>query len=75
MAKRTKGKGDERGIIINTGRWASDEIKLLKKLFRNTTTPKVAQQLRRSVPSVQAKASTLGLKKTKKHLKLVRGGK
>ena len=55
--------------------WSKDEVKLLKKLFRNTTTPKVAQKLRRSVPSVQGKASELGLKKTKKHLKLVRGAK
>ena len=67
MAKRNKGKGGQA--------WSKDEVKLLKKLFRNTATREVAEQLRRSVPSVQAKASALGLQKTKKHLKLVRGGK
>ena len=67
MAERKKGKGGQA--------WSKDEVKLLKELFRNTTTKEVAQKLQRSVPSVQAKASALGLKKTKKHVKLVRGGK
>ena len=67
MAKGKKGTGRQD--------WSKDDVKLLKKLFRNTTTKEVAQGLQRSVPSVQAKASALGLKKTKKHVKLVRGGK
>ena len=66
MAERMKGKGGQP--------WSKDEVKLLKSVFRNTATKEVAEKLRRSVYSVATKASELGLKKTKKHLKLVRGG-
>jgi hypothetical protein len=53
------------------GRWSSDQIKLLKKSFPNARTREVAGQLGRSTKSVEQKASKMGLKKSKKHLKSV----
>jgi len=49
--------------------WSKDDVKLLKKLFANRRTLEVADQLGRSLKSVQMKASKMGLKKTKKYLK------
>lgn len=67
MAKRKSSKAGQP--------WSKDEVKLLKQTFRNTITREVAEKLGRSLPSVQAKATELGLRKTKKHLKSMRGGK
>jgi len=63
MAKRKKAKG--------SAPWSSEEVKKLKKLFRNTSTSQVAAELERSVASVQSKAAKLGLTKTKKYLKSI----
>jgi len=63
MAKRKKAEG-------GTG-WTAGEVKKLKSLFRSQSTKEVAKELGRSVSSVQAKASSLGLKKTKKYLKAI----
>jgi hypothetical protein len=52
-----------------TGEFSKNEVLILKKMFRSTSTNEVAAKLGRKVKSVQAKASQLGLKKTKKHLK------
>jgi hypothetical protein len=60
MAKRKK---------LVTGEFSKNEVKILKKIFRSTSTKEVAAKLGRKVKSVQAKASQLGLKKTKKYLK------
>ncbi len=57
------------------GEWSKDEVKLLKQMFRSSSTGEVAKKLGRSAPSVQAKASKLGLKKTKKYLKSIGRGK
>ena len=54
-----------------SGRWSKDEVKLLKKTFRSMSNREVAEQLGRSVASVSAKASALGLRKTKKYLKSI----
>ncbi len=54
-----------------SGRWSKDEVKLLKKTFRSMSTREVAWRLGRSVSSVSAKASALGLRKTKKYLKSI----
>ena len=51
--------------------WANDEIKHLKRIFRNMSTEDAAKELGRSVTSVQAKAFTLGLRKTRKYLKSI----
>ena len=53
------------------GRWSKNETKLLRKTFRHTSTADVATKLRRSVASVQTKASALGLRKTKKYLRSI----
>ena len=54
-----------------SGPWSADEVKQLKKMFPGNSTADVAAQLGRSAASVQAKASALGLKKTKKYLKSI----
>ena len=40
--------------------WSKDEIKTLKKIFRNMTTIDVAYEMGRTIGSVQGKASVLG---------------
>ena len=60
MAKKKK---------LVTGSWSKDEVRLLKKLYPNRTTKEVADQLGRSLRSVMGKSQTMGLKKSKKHLK------
>jgi len=52
-------------------RWTREEIKYLKKVFRNIRTADVAKRMKRTVSSVQQKATILGLKKTKKYLKSI----
>ena len=54
-----------------SGPWSKDEVKLLKKIFRNMSTADVAKELGRTIGGVQAKASALGLRKTKKYLKSI----
>jgi len=62
MAKRKK---------LVTGEWSKNEVKILKKMYRTTSTKQVAAKLGRKIKSVEAKASQLGLKKTKKYLKSI----
>ena len=66
MAKRKK---------LVTGVFSKNEVKILKKMFRSTSTKKVAAKLNRKMKSVEAKASQLGLKKTKKYLKSMYGSR
>jgi hypothetical protein len=54
-----------------TGAWAKDEVKQLRKIFRNSATADVARELGRSLASVQAKATALGLTKTKTYLRFL----
>lgn len=56
---------------MKSGEWSKDEVKLLKQAFRSSPTKKVAKKLNRSAASVQAKATSLELKKTKKYLKSI----
>ena len=51
------------------GLWSKSEVGLLRKLFPNNPTAKVAARLGRSTDTVKKKASRMGLKKTKKYLK------
>jgi len=51
------------------GLWSKSEISLLKKLFPNNPTAKVAARLGRSFKSAEMKAFKMGLKKSKKHPK------
>jgi hypothetical protein len=55
-----------------TGVFSKEEIKVLKKMFPNTSTKELAKKLNRKPKSVEAKASKLGLKKTTKYLKKMR---
>lgn len=59
---------------VKSGAWSKAEVKQLKKAFRSQSTAEVARELGRSVNSVQAKATALGLTKTKKYLKLIGRG-
>jgi len=52
-------------------KWTREEIKYLKKVFRNMRTADVAKRMKRTISSVQQKATILGLKKTKKYLKSI----
>jgi hypothetical protein len=49
--------------------WKPDEVKLLRRLFPNNPTSKIAKQLRRKTDAVKKKASRMGLRKSKKYLK------
>ena len=60
-----------KGKKLVTGVFSKNEVKILKKMFRSTSTKEVAAELNRKTKSVEAKASQLGLKKTKKYLKSV----
>ena len=51
------------------GRWLAADIKLLKKLFKNKSTAEVAGQLKRPLEAVKKKASRMGLRKAKSHIK------
>ena len=66
MAKRKK---------LVTGVFSKNEIKILKKMYRSASTKEVAAKLSRKVKSVEAKASQLGLKKTRKYLKSMYGSR
>ena len=54
---------------VKVGLWSDSEIKLLKKLYRNTSNRDIARQLKRGVEAVRIKGGRLGLCKTKKYLK------
>ncbi len=53
------------------GTWTQAEVTLLKKMFPNNVTAKVAAKLGRPIDNVKKKAYGMGLKKTKKHLKSI----
>ncbi len=64
MAKKKKKK---RKLI--KGLWSKSELSLLKKLFPNNPTAKIAAELGRSTDTVKKKASRMGLRKSKRYLK------
>ena len=49
--------------------WSKSEVALLRRLFPNNPTAKVAERLGRSVDTVKKKASRMRLKKSKKYMK------
>jgi hypothetical protein len=63
MAKKKKRKKLVKGL------WSKNEVKLLRKLFSNNPTAKIAAELSRSTDTVKKKASRMGLRKSKKYLK------
>ena len=54
--------------------WTPNEIKTLRKIFRDMPTKDVAKKLGRSVSSIQGKAGDLGLRKTATYMKKMRTG-
>ena len=54
---------------VAKGLWPKSEVALLRRLFPNNPTAKVAARLGRSLDTVKKKASRMGLKKSKKYLK------
>ena len=68
MAK--KKKTAKRKKVVK-GLWLSSEVKLLRKLFPNTATAKVAAELGRPTDAVKKKASRMGLRKNRKYLKSI----
>jgi len=54
---------------IKKGTWTQDDLKVLKKDFRNSLTTEVAKELGRPVDAVKKKASRMGLRKSKRHMK------
>ena len=49
--------------------WTLDDVRTLKKFFRNNSNQSVADLLGRSSKAVERKAAKLGLTKTKKYLR------
>ena len=49
--------------------WSTKDVNLLKKLFPNNPTSKIAKKVKRKTDAVKKKASRLGLKKSKRYLK------
>jgi len=68
MAK--KKKAAKRKKLIR-GSWSAGEVNLLKKLFSANATATVAAKLGRPTDAVKKKASRMGLRKTKKHLRSI----
>lgn len=65
MAKKKKAK---RKRLIR-GPWSKSEINLLKNLFSDNATAKIAARLGRPTDAVKKKASRMKLRKSKKYLK------
>lgn len=53
----------------NKGVWTKSDLNLLKKLFPNNPTAKIASKLGRATDAVKKKASRMGLRKSKKYMK------
>ena len=54
---------------VRMPRWEANEVRLLRKLYPAQSNLDIARELGRSVKSIVAKASELGLKKTRKRLR------
>lgn len=74
MAKKKKRKKTAKKKVTKKrgkakAQWTTKETNLLKKLFPNTPTAKVASKVGRKTDAVKKKASRMGLKKSKAYLK------
>ncbi|MHC4707245.1 MAG: hypothetical protein ACYS8I_09190 [Planctomycetota bacterium] len=71
MAKKKKSAKKKKAAKKKTpkGGWKPEQVALLKKLFPNNPTSKIAKQLRRKTDAVKKKASRMGLRKSRKYLK------
>ena len=53
------------------GSWTRDDVKQLKKLFPDRPTAEVAAELGRPTEAVKKKASRMGLKKSRRYMRLL----
>ena len=67
--KKAAKKKAARRKRLKKGTWTSDDLKLLKKLFGNNPTAMIAAELGRPKDAVKKKASRMGLRKSKRHMK------
>ena len=51
------------------GVWSKSDVSLLKKLFANNPTAKIAARLGRPTDAVKKKASRMGLRKSRRYMK------
>ncbi len=51
------------------GVWTKSDLSLLKKLFPNNPTARIAAKLGRPTDAVKKKASRMGLRKSKRYMK------
>ena len=65
MAKKRKAAKRKKAPSV----WSTKDVNLLKKLFPNNPTSKIAKMVKRKTDAVKKKASRMGLKKSKKYLK------
>jgi hypothetical protein len=63
MAKKKMKKRPPKGL------WTKSDVNLLKKLFAENPTAKIAAKLGRPTETVKKKASRMGLRKSKKYMK------
>jgi hypothetical protein len=65
MAKKKAAKKKK----VVKGLWSKSDINLLRKLFPNNPTAKIAAKLGRPTEAVKKKASRMGLRKSKRYMK------
>lgn len=65
MAKKKPSKRKK----APAGLWSKSDSNLLKKLFPNNPTAKIAAKLGRKTDAVKKKASRMGLRKSRRYLK------
>lgn len=66
-----RGKMSSKNSVRQGEMWTVDEVRTLKRIFRNSSNTTVATTLNRSPKAVERKASKLGLTKTKKYLRSI----
>ena len=65
MAKKRAAKKKK----VVKGLWSKSDVNLLRKLFPNNPTAKIAAKLGRPTEAVKKKASRMGLRKSRKNMK------
>lgn len=53
--------------------WTKEEIRVLKRLFGTNTNAVLSDILERTPKAIERKANSMGLLKSKKHLRSIRG--
>lgn len=72
-SKKKSARKRKGGKVV--GAWTKDDIKKLRKMYKNTLTADVAKELKRGEDAVKKKAARLGLKKNKTYLKKLGRGR